>query len=392
MLRKKILIIGAHKDLGQALPAIFSRAGFEVDAIVLKESLLRKSKFLTNYFETKYFEGMLQKISETNLDQYSLVVPFDDLTLKNILESDLEIEKKLKLLPVVKKENFLHLGSKIYLSEILAQNKVSTPKFVIAKDLSQALIAAEELGFPLMLKVDFSSGGSGVFECRNLNDIKKIEEKFFNLPVLLQEKIEGEETDLAAFYQDEKLIHFCYSLFEKTVCEFGPSSVRTYKQLSEVCNQELFQEMQNLGRALGANGFVNITAIKAKNDGKFYFFEADMRPNVWVDFTKFIGDDLAVRIRNYFEKGQVMNFPLEVNVDFSGSILAPHFMRISLFQILSNRHNVWKFMSVSDWHFILKATTWKWRNFLVIKSFLKKFKQLTRKQRRKVQKLFAFAY
>jgi uncharacterized protein YbjQ (UPF0145 family) len=387
MTKPKILLIGAYRDLGRDLPNLFSRAGFEVDAIALRGAFFKNSKFLTNCFEAECFADLMPEIVKTNLEQYFLVVPFDDVTLKNILESELSLEKKLKLLPVLREEDFLHLSSKINLSKILRQGKISTPQFAVAKNRSQALSAAEEIGFPLMLKVDFSRGGAGVFECHNLADIAKIEERFFLLPTLLQKKIEGVEIDLSAFYQEGKLIHFCYAIFEKTVSNLGPSSLRTYKQLAQNCDEELFQEMQNLGKVLGANGFVNISAILSKTDGKIYFFEADMRPNVWVDFIKFIGDDLALRIRDWFEKKQVMQFPFELNRNFSSSILMPHFLRLLPSEILFNRHKVWKLMSAEDWCWFLRVIIFQSLS-REIKFLPKKLRNLTRNQRRMVQGWF----
>lgn len=397
----KILLIGTNKYLGQALPELFAQAGFAVDAIVLSGALFRKSKFINDFLEAGCVADLLQKIDQTDLRQYSLVVPFDDIILKKILTSDLKLEKKLKLLPVMGEKYFSHLGSKINLSQILQNGRILTPEFSIVKNRSQLSEAAEKIGFPAMLKIDFSGGGEGVFECQNFSDFEKIDEQLISYPTLLQKKIDGTEIDLSAFYQEGKLIYFCYATSEKLISKFGPAFLRTYKQLSQNCSESLFNEMQNLGKVLGANGFVNISAIQAKDDGEIYFFEADMRPNIWVNFTRFVGDNPSLRIKNWFEKKQVMSFPFKKNHAFSDSVLVPHFLRINFFQIFCNYKNVWKFMSANDWRcffwlnfnqkihqFLISNMKKIGEFFIILKGVAKKLKQDTRKERNKVKAFF----
>ena len=215
------------------------------------------------------------------------------------MNSDLSAEEKIELLPIQTIKNLDHIYSKIGLSRIFQEFGINTPEFCIAKDKFELQQSVESLGYPVLVKVDSSGGGFGVFECSSNGDIEVLLNKLQTYPVLLQKKIQGVELHLSGFYQNSKLIHFSCSRIERVNGKFGASALRTYVQIAHL-KKEIFDELDLLGMALGANGFVNIACIQSDHDQKRYFIEADMRPNAWVDFSKYFGDDPAVQIKNFF--------------------------------------------------------------------------------------------
>jgi len=354
MKKLKALIIGSESELVIAMPALLNRAGFNVDAIT-SYSLLEKSKFISNFEHSVIPQDLIKIVAQKNLNDYDFIVICDDLTLENILNSDLSLEQKLQLLPVKNQENFTHLFSKIGLSKILSESGVTTPEFLVTTTIDEALFAAEKLQYPVMIKVDSSGGGWGVFECKNSCDVKKIEARFFKSPLLVQKKIEGSELDLSGFYREGKLIYFTHSKIEKvSKNKFGPSLLRTYEQLGNI-DRSVFLEMQKLGEALGADGFINISCIKSAIDKKRYFIEADMRPNSWVEFGKFLGDDPAQRISKWFLNGETMQYPLPVNNDYPEKLILPYYLRLSALEILFNRYSVWKYLPLEDHKLLIEV-------------------------------------
>lgn len=344
--KPQALVIGESFDLVFGAVIIFKRCGFEIDMLTINRSYL-KSTLLRSCELVSDYENLLIQAGRKNLDQYDIIIISDDSALKNILDSELDDEIKLKLLPVNNIACFEHIASKIGLSKILFKNHIATPEFRIANNIDETVKSAETLGYPVFVKVDHSNGGNGAFECNNQEDIYKINPMHFNLPILVQKKIEGTELDLSAFYQNGNLIHFHFCEIKKvSQNQYGPSSVRKYFQASEI-NEQIFEDLVNLGKAIGANGFATISYLKS-NDGKGYFIEADMRPNVWTDFTKFIGDDIAKKISAYFEKGEFLNYPILRNEKFPTSMIMPYWLRLSVFEILINRYNVWKFIEKKD--------------------------------------------
>lgn len=354
MPKLKSLIIGNSTELSFILPSLLKRSGFRVD-MISGAPLLQKSKFISNLQIFNDSTSFLNAIKKVHPDNYDFIAISDDQTLGLILNSDIEIDKKLKLLPVVNKSDLLHLYSKINLSIALSQNKIRTPDFFIARNKSETIKSAKKLGYPIIIKIDSSGGGTGVFECQNDEEIESLSPKVFLKRVLVQKKIDGTEISISGFYQNGNLIHFDYSEIITSVSKFGPSSLRTYIQLGTL-DSDLLSEMQNLGKALGLHGFANITAIGSKEDNRRYYIEADVRPNVWAEFAKFIGDDPAARIHSYFKHGITLDH-LPFNNNYPAELITPYFLRLPMYKTLLNCHKVWKFLPYQEYKILFTLVT-----------------------------------
>lgn len=325
------------------IPDLLNRAGFIVDCISTTK-LKKDQKSVRRFISVADGGELIEAATKIISDNYHLVVIGEDDLLKKILNADSPDDVKLKLLPIIATKNFCHIYSKIGLSTALKEHGVSTPEFLIVNEKSELRASAEAIGYPVFIKIDSSGGGSGVYECSNDNDIDDLSDQLKTYPVLMQRKIQGILLDLSGFYQNGGLIHFSYSYPEKFVAnKFGPSSVRTYLQLAAV-EKTVFDGLARLGKALGAHGFINIGCIHSSQDQKLYFFEADMRPNVWVDFAKYFGDDSAIRIAEYFTSGRVLEYPCQLNNEYPEKILLPYFLRIKLWELIVNRYGVWKYI------------------------------------------------
>lgn len=327
------------------LPSLLHRAGFTVDMIA-HHPFLSHSKFISNYYQIPE-KNMIRRLSEMDMEIYDFIIPSDDYVLFSILNADLPIEKKSKILPVTGEKYFGHICSKIKLSEILAAGNINTPEFARASDFSEALEAMEKIGYPALVKVDHSNGGNGIFECKNRSDLYALDQEIFTKPVLVQKLVDGVETDLSAVYRDGQLLHFSHAEVDKVTKKFGPSIYRTYTQAGAL-DEELFSTMERLGKTIGANGFVTISSIRSTEDNSFYFIEADMRPNVWAQYAKFIGDDPADRIKAWFVHRERMTRPVSINENYPEKLKLPYFMRMSIPALLCNRCNVWKYTPRED--------------------------------------------
>lgn len=359
-----VLLLAEEPIVAWVLPSVFARAGFEVD-IITSSSILKSCKKARKI----WLVDRKNLLTEANLQidrlSYDWIIPTNDLLLQDIVGSALSPEKKLRLLPVLTPQNFQHLHSKIGLSQVLAKAEIRTPPFLIARNLHEAQEAALQLGFPVFIKIDVSSGGGGIFE---YHDLASIRPDLFAQPVLVQKKIAGEERDISAIFREGQVIHFNYARPDK-VCEnpFGPSSVRTYFPLSLV-DKPVFEEIAALGQALGANGFATISCIEAFDGSGRYFIEADMRPNVWTDFPRYFGEDPAERIRAWFSHKTTLTYPAAPGVIPAKPVKMAYFLRLSLFDILINRYAVWKFIPRDHSRVILALLidiffTRPWKNF-----------------------------
>ncbi|KIO48444.1 ATP-grasp domain-containing protein [Nitrosospira sp. NpAV] len=351
-----LLIGGAWPELMMTALNLLTRTGFTVDVISINP-LFKRNKSIRDYFLAKQNDVLLKIASEKIKKEYSLVVIGDDPTLGKILHSDLSTDEKLALLPVTSKEHLAHVFSKIGLSQVFRKNGLLTPDFRIANDENGLRDAARELGYPLFIKLDSASGGTGIFESSDPGDLEDAIGRVKAYPVLVQRKVQGVEVSMEAFYQNGRLIHFAYSLQEKYKYRFGPTMVRRYVQLSQL-EQKVFDDLGLLGRALGAHGFVNISSIRSNIDGNLYFFEADMRPNLWLAHPRYFGDDPARIIRTHFLTGATLEQPYPFDIRYPPEILLPHALRIGLSDLLLNRYQVWKHLPENFFYFMLRYRLW----------------------------------
>lgn len=336
------LIVGHNPNLLRVLPRLLARAGFDVDAITTATRFkpIVPARHVTVALDT---QDLIAHAAAQSSRDYDLVVVGDDRTLNDIVQSDLPDDVKLRLLPVCGTENFAHIGTKIGLSQVLAQNGITTPDFWMVSDCDALVSLLESMPHPVMIKIDRSSGGTGVFKFEPGNNIAALLHKPIVFPVLVQRYIEGDLIDLSGFYQNGELIHFGHASLDKVVSNpFGVSSVRTYTQLSQV-KESVFADLQKLGKALGAHGFVNIACLRSAQSGQYYFVEADMRPTVWVEYPAYLGDDPADAIRDCFKQSSKLTFPQPLRKNHPQHLTIPYALRLTAIELMTNRYRVWRY-------------------------------------------------
>jgi len=360
------LLIGQQTGLMKAVPRLLIRAGFEVDVITTDERF-RSLVPVRNVTLAACVQDLLSLAAQRCQQPYDLVVIGDDSTLADIMQSGLSDEVKLALLPVHRVEDFVHLGTKIGLSQVLSQAGVMTPQFWVLQDADALSALLDSVPHPVMIKIDRSGGGQGVFKFTPGDSTTAMLQQPLIYPLLVQCLIEGELLDLSGFFQNGELIHFGHSQINASVSsQFGPSSVRTYTQLA-CLPEEVFIALRDLASTIGAHGFTNISCLRSHEDGNYYFVEADMRANAWVEYTRYLGNDPALAIKAYFEKGQTLAYPQPMQVGYPSSCVIPFVFRLTPLEILANRHKVWLFCEgfskwdilrhcVSDWVITFKQT------------------------------------
>ena len=344
MNKMNALIVGSiNKMTASLIPEMLYRAQFNVDLLLLSQSY-KKSKYVNQVYCANNFPELIDLAAKVVQDsRYDLIVIGDDEALREIHHSSLPTDLKFKLLPVLSITDFKHLHSKVGLSEVLSKSSLETPEYCVVNSENKLLDSVEKFGYPSLLKIDFSLGGKGVFECNGIKDAQRHKERL-SYPLLIQRRVEGEAVDLSGFYQKGELIYFTYSNYEKIIGgQFGTSAVRTFTQLGYV-EKAIFEELQLLGRALGADGFVNILSILSPLDGRRYYIEADMRPNIWFDHGRVVGNDIATSINQFFTNGAVLSYPQPKNPAYLKTVLVPHISRLFAWEILSNQYDCHRFI------------------------------------------------
>lgn len=331
--QKRALVYGHSDDTLTPILYLLKRSCYQTTVLASKKNAIRWGRYIDELYSFSCpteLPELAQKLIEKN--SYDLILPCDDRSLLCVRESSIKAKSKLKLLPVVKEENFAHLFSKFALSLLFKQKGVNTPNFIIAKSLTEAINGAESLGFPLLCKIDASHSGLGTLECKNFSDLLNNSAFFLKGPVMLQKQIVGRDVFVDAFFSKKRLLSFEYGYVLRVVGKFGISLVREYKRSKE---QSLLiqKELEHIGQVLGADGFCNISCIEEMTTGLRYYFEADMRHNVWVDYGRFFSRDLAPSLKNLQPQAHLIEGKEGVLI---------HYLRAPLKEFFKNSHFIWK--------------------------------------------------
>ncbi len=343
------LVVGGSAEHFWALAHMLSRAGFAVD-VVTASPLPALSRFTRKAVTldpdacvAEYADALIR----ARATPYDWIILTDDEILAEAAALERRTGKRSLLMPLRRGQDRGHIYSKIGLSRALTAAGIRTPDYRVVRRREEAIAAAGEIGYPVFLKRDASHGGEGVCECRCENDLAAW--RFAgDQPLLIQKAVAGAELDLSAIYFDGRLVHFSYSLFESTERRFGPYNLRRYRSLAQV-DPAVFDEIAALGQALGAHGIANITAIEAADGSGRFYIEADMRPNVWIDYASYIGEDPAARIRAWFAHGTTLTKENAGNAAAgSAGRRIPFFLRLRFFELAFNRYGVWAFIPTAD--------------------------------------------
>ena len=341
--RREVLLVGRAPTLMWAMPYLMSRCGFHVDVITTSQ-LLRASRFVRELMLVGETDAITPTAYAHICDRekpYDWVIACEDQSLLELSGMDWPEDREPAYLPLQRRGERGHIYSKIGLSRMLEAGGVRTPPFRVAGSVAEALEGARELGYPVYVKEDAGSGGAGVYQCETDADLCGLEGLFAAGPLLVQKKIAGREVALSALFFEGRLAHFSYGVVERATAAQAISAVRLHLPLSLV-DARVYEELCDLGRALEANGVVSITALEAADGSGLNYFEADMRPTVWVDAARLYGDDVAPRIRGWFERGEILSREDLAMAGGCEPMRVTHFQRLKLWEVLVNRFGVWR--------------------------------------------------
>ncbi|WP_161499424.1 ATP-grasp domain-containing protein [Flavipsychrobacter stenotrophus] len=339
------------------LPAILKKSNCQVDIFSAGNSWVLHNGYYDNWIEapadiTAFIEHLLDFL-KANFHNYWWIIPGDDITLRILNDRITDEALFYKVMPLTKIENRALLGSKAGLAELCTKYSIKSPKQLVYNDnLSNSQIS-NYLGFPLMVKVDESEGGYGVFKCNNEQDLeRRLAEITHKKNLVFQQVIIGEDINTEALYKNGSLVVYNYSLSTKTIGNFGISTRRVF-----IHNDDLDDTLKNIGKDLGLNGFGNIVFMRESNTGEYYLIEIDMRPNSWMYYGKFTGNDFIQGIKNIMQdKFDLIKPPINIKnkeqiigiykKDVYRCITTKDFN--GLFYWLLNKNGSWRYIPLHD--------------------------------------------
>ncbi len=340
-------------DISGEIPFLFHRAGCHIDVYCSPHSWLRKSRYARAWYpaNTKDEEAYVAGLeSLTQSQQYDWVVLTDDFALRVLTDHLSSESDALSLLPLTTLEHRAVVGSKAELSRVALEYNLRTPRFVIYDGDDTVEKALEHVPFPMLLKVDRSGGGKGIFRCENAKELEHIVSTLSPAQrdkLVFQEYIAGDNIAVEALFRGGTVYAYTYATVTANMeNEYGVSAVRTY-----CANEQMLATLSAIGGAIGIRGFSSLTFMRDSITGDHYLIEADMRPHSWFALSRFAGVDFSIAIQNYLRKNDItLCQPIT-----SQCVEARHFMRDIRRSI--SEHNVsellrWLFNSNNRWRHI----------------------------------------
>jgi predicted ATP-grasp superfamily ATP-dependent carboligase len=359
-LYNKVLIVDyAEYDSIGEMPYLFHTAGCEVSVFCSRNSWLLKNSYWDTWVQTGssdisvYMQDLIQHVQTTS---YDWIILGDDALLRALNDSSINETLFRKLVPVSKIENRIMVGSKAGLSSLCTKYDIVTPAYALYSDRDSVRAYGQAVGFPLLIKLDRSEGGCGVFLCEDeqaLTQQLSLLSESEKSNCVLQKYVDGDIIAIEALYKEGKLLSYVYSKVTKVVFrQFGISSERIYS----LC-PKLESELGSIGEKLGFNGFVTMTMMYEEKTHTHYLVEADLRPQVWFRFAVFAGVDFSKSIRNFLDSRYEIHrpvFPLGIQHvtmwNFSREIIRYGLDRnvFGLFAWTVNWHGRWRFIPWYD--------------------------------------------
>ena len=173
--------------------------------------------------------------------------------------------------------------------QILRETGIPQPRAKAVTNVEDGVRAAEEIGYPVLVRPSFVLGGRAMMIVGNeetlrhyLHNAVEINE---NSPVLVDKYIMGKETEVDAICDGEDVfIPAIMEHVERTGIHSGDSiSVYPSFSLSDKVKQEIIRDTVQLGRAIGIKGLFNIQFIVDEHED-VYVIEVNPRSSRTVPF------------------------------------------------------------------------------------------------------------
>lgn len=269
----KILIVGGGLQGLSCGESLYER--HEV-SIVAKDLMCRKSKFFhkvyTDIEMDKTFLSLLEK------EHFDVLIPVSDMTVPYISKNKVLIEEEYGIKCACPTENLLvTVGDKHLFMAFCAENDIPHPKTVTLSEKMTDEVAVS-VGFPSLIKPDFSVGARGITRVDSLVELKEkypsICGRFGNCT--LQELIENEEFYYNVMLYRTKDGRFLGHAISKIVRMY-PVHAGSSSCLVTVDNDELLRICKDCLDKLNWDGIADFDVLQRLDNGEYKIIEINAR-------------------------------------------------------------------------------------------------------------------
>ncbi len=310
-MHKVLLISQMNWDSLIEIPQLLSDGGYTVDVFSKENSWVLKNNVINKWIPAAdnddQFIHQLLSFIETEKDTYNWIIPGDDIVIRNLNEHISNETLFYKVMPLTKIENRSILGSKSGFSQICSKYGIKTPGYLVYESGMELNDIEQSVKYPLLLKVDKSEGGYGVFLCNNRNDLKDNLDKIKDTTnLVIQQFIKGYDVNTEVLCHNGKLLVYSSSKTLKIMGKYGVSTERLFYN-----NAVLTKTLQSIAAQIGLNGFGNVVFMFDEQHNEYYLIEIDLRPNAWMYYGKYTGNDFAKAINNRLQMKDELLIPTD---------------------------------------------------------------------------------
>lgn len=212
---------------------------------------------------------------------------------KMFSEHILEVLNESGVVTQAENDAYAYEANKFYAVKILSENDVEVPDSVYTLSPDTAVQAAEELGYPVIMKTIGGSGGQGVMRASSEGELKPVMDtmKAFEQDICLQEYIEHAGSDNRILVVGDQV--FGYGRTSAGEEEWR-SNISEGGVREEI---EITDEMKNTAlTAARATGFDICGIDIIEVDGEYFVLEVNGAPGLNEAINEKVGDDVILRI------------------------------------------------------------------------------------------------
>lgn len=291
---KRILIIG-DGELVNRLPEILSHPLIQTDAVSNENSVLAKSIFVSSFFPflvtsddlawERNNQVFLEFLSQSKYDFY---IYSSDSLARRVRDAELEIEAKIRVLPVRNAEMMSIIDSKSNLAIQCKRLGIPFPESTIYRTIKELEDSIGRSRDAKVLKGESGHGGKSVLLIKphEIVPLSKLEK--FRWPILMQERLEMPLVSIEALFVCGRLSAWLYSSPLRVVGKTGPSTKRIFKEPPFL---DFVESLEKIASAGNLSGFFNTSWFLDSQKSRHILFELDVRPNVWHKYGPSLGVD-----------------------------------------------------------------------------------------------------
>jgi Carbamoyl-phosphate synthase L chain, ATP binding domain len=309
---RALIVTGKLDWIGLArMPRAMADHGFQTSVICPANSLVAHARsihrlvtFATKIPQQEFWKRVMQEISQFQPD---ILIPGDDLVVRllhalhQMIAGDARhaFAKELLERSLGDPSTFVSIERKSGLIEMARQADVPIPESRLLTSEQEALSFATEIGYPIILKPDFGSGGIGVVKCADDNQLKQEYAKILKLqqPVLGQRFVNGQTVTVNVVVEKGRVAESFSLLRERT--HPGPFGISALVRLIDhVKLQEL------TARVFSHFGFSGLGAAQFLIDERKepLLMELIVRPSPLTYAGELFGADLIAGLRSILLK------------------------------------------------------------------------------------------